>query len=137
MPATDRERDLHALRNLIEEAFTILDTIELPQGRANRAAKLLSSALSLTDDLIANPPAMLLGKLGGMKTAERGLEYFARIAAMRKKRSGGRPKAPPSPVQNEGSTNVGIPNWLPASGFSGVVVAGRILPVRSAGGDLL
>lgn len=94
MPATDRERDLHALRNLIDEAFTLLDTIELPQGRAKKAAKLLTSALSLTDDLIANPPAMSLGKLGGMKTAERGPEYFKRIAAMRKTKAGGRPKTP-------------------------------------------
>ena len=92
MPATDRERDLHALRNLIDEAHVLLDTIELPQGRAKKAAKLLTSALALTDDLIANPPAMSLGKLGGMKTAQRGPEYFKRIAAMRKTKAGGRPR---------------------------------------------
>lgn len=33
-----------------------------------------------------------IGKLGGQKTAERGPEYFRQIAAMRKTRSGGRPR---------------------------------------------
>lgn len=32
------------------------------------------------------------GRKGGSKTAERGPEYFRKIAAMRKTRSGGRPK---------------------------------------------
>jgi hypothetical protein len=39
--------------------------------------------------LIASP-AVLMGKLGGRKTAERGPEYFAEAAAMRKDRKGGR-----------------------------------------------
>ena len=93
MPATDRERDIHALRNLIDEAHAVISTIDLPQGRGKRAISLLESALTLTDDLIANPPAASLGKLGGMKTAERGSEYFKKIAAMRKRHGGGRPKA--------------------------------------------
>ena len=93
MPATDRELDLHALRNLIDEAHTVLSTIDLPQGRAKRAEKLLSAALALTDDFIAAPPAAVsLGQRGGLKTAERGTEYFKRIAGMRKTRSGGKPK---------------------------------------------
>jgi hypothetical protein len=41
--------------------------------------------------LIASP-AVLMGKLGGRKTAEKGPEYFAKIAAMRKNRKGGRPR---------------------------------------------
>lgn len=95
MPAKDRELDLNALRNLIDEAHVILTTIDLPQGRAKRAAQLLTSALALTDDLIANPTtAVTLGQRGGMKTAERGPAYFKRIAGMRKKRSGGRPRNP-------------------------------------------
>jgi hypothetical protein len=32
------------------------------------------------------------GQIGGKKTAERGSEYFRKIAAMRKTRAGGRPK---------------------------------------------
>jgi hypothetical protein len=93
MPVKDRERDLQALRNLIDEAHEVLTTIDLPQGRAKRAAQLLSSALALTDDLIAVPPAAVtLGQLGGRKTALRGSEYFRKIAAKRKTRGGGRPK---------------------------------------------
>lgn len=93
MPAKDRELDMHALRNLIEEAHTVIITVDLPQGRAKRAAKLLESALALTDDLIAVPPAAVtLGQRGGLKTAERGPAYFKRIAAMRKTKAGGRPK---------------------------------------------
>ena len=93
MPANDRERDLHALRNIIDEAHTVLTTIDLPQGRAKRAAQLLTSALALTDDLISQPaPAVTLGKLGGMKTAERGPAYFKKISEMRKTKAGGRPR---------------------------------------------
>ena len=94
MPASDRERDLHALRNLIDEAHTVLTTVGPTQGGAKRAAKLLDSALALTDDLIALPStAVSLGQRGGQKTAERGSEYFRQIAAKRKTRSGGRPKS--------------------------------------------
>src|ERR1700680_1053121 len=55
--------------------------------RAQRVPGLLHAAttgLSLT-------PASLLGSIGGRKTAERGPEYFKRIAGMRKTRAGGRP----------------------------------------------
>jgi hypothetical protein len=93
MPASDRERDLHALRNLIDEAHAVISTIDIPQGRGKRAIKLLDSALALTDDLIALPStAVSLGQRGGMKTAERGSEYFRKIAAKRKTHGGGRPK---------------------------------------------
>lgn len=94
MPASDRERDLHALRNLIDEAHVILTTIGTAKGGANAAAKILSSALALTDDLIALPStAVSLGQRGGLKTAERGSDYFRKIAAKRKTHAGGRPKA--------------------------------------------
>lgn len=93
MPVNDRERDLKALRNLIDEAQLVISTTELPQGRTSRAVKLLDSALALADDLIASPSsAIALGQRGGQKTAERGREYFKKIAAMRKTRAGGRPK---------------------------------------------
>jgi hypothetical protein len=93
MPVKDRERDLHALRNLIDEAHVVLTTIDLPQGRAKRAAQLLASALALNDDLIANPStAVTLGQRGGLKTAERGSDYFRKIAAKRKTHGGGRPR---------------------------------------------
>jgi hypothetical protein len=38
-----------------------------------------------------NPAAVALGKMGGDKTAERGSEYFRKIAAKRKTFAGGRP----------------------------------------------
>ena len=93
MPSTDRERDLHALRNLIDEAQAVITMADLPQDRTKRAVKLLSAALSLTDDLIALPStAVSLGQRGGQKTAERGSEYFRQIAAKRLNKAGGRPK---------------------------------------------
>jgi hypothetical protein len=93
MPANDRERDLQTLRNLIDEAQLVISTTNLPEARTKRAVKLLDSALALTDDLLAAPSsAVSLGQRGGQKTAERGPEYFKKIAGMRKTRSGGRPK---------------------------------------------
>lgn len=89
-----KKTDLHALRNLIHEAHKLLSTIELREGRSIRARELLRSAVALADDLLAVPPAAALGKKGGLKTAERGPEYFAKIAAMRKTRAGGRPSKP-------------------------------------------
>lgn len=87
--------DLHALRNLIDEALTLLD-IELPEGRGARAREVLKTALALNQDLIAEPPAKSqaseLGKLGGAKTAQRGADYFREIAAQRKTKAGGRPR---------------------------------------------
>jgi hypothetical protein len=93
MPVNDRERDMHALRNLIDEAHVLVSTADLPQGRGKRAEKILTAALAMVDDFIAQPPAAVtLGQRGGLKTAERGSEYFRKIAAKRKTKSGGRPK---------------------------------------------
>jgi len=96
MPANDRERDMQALRNLIDEAHSVITMSDLPHDRTKRATSLLTSALALADDLIANPPtaAESIGKLGGMKTAERGSKYFSEIAKKRKVKAGGRPKTP-------------------------------------------
>jgi hypothetical protein len=57
-------------------------------GRAERAIKRLQKAATT----LSMNPASLLGRIGGQKTAERGPEYFRKIAAMRKVRSGGRPR---------------------------------------------
>jgi hypothetical protein len=92
--------ELSALRNLISEAETLLATTKLPENRSKRALELLRAAVALTNDLLtAKPsrarksnPAVELGAKGGKKTAERGPEYFAAIAAMRKTKGGGRPK---------------------------------------------
>jgi len=77
---------------MIPEAEKILSTTKLPQGRAERASELLRAAISVADRLMTIEPAATLGRLGGMRTAERGPDYFRKIAAMRKNRAGGRPK---------------------------------------------
>jgi hypothetical protein len=93
MPAdNDRERDLHTLLNLIDEAQALVDSSGLPDDRSKRLREVLSSAVSLATDLIETSPAAQLGAKGGAKTAERGPEYFRKIAGMRKKRAGGRPR---------------------------------------------
>jgi hypothetical protein len=84
--------ELSALRNLILEAHAIIDTSKLPEGRTKRATEVLSAAIALVDDLLTNRPAAALGAKGGQKTAERGSDYFKKIAAMRKTNAGGRPK---------------------------------------------
>jgi hypothetical protein len=86
-----RRNDLRALRNMIAEAQHILETTELPEGRAKRAGELLASAVFLADHLLETSPAAALGKKGGKETAKRGPEYFRKIAAMRRERKGGRP----------------------------------------------
>ena len=84
--------DLRALRNMISEAETVLSTTKLPQGRAERARELLTASVALADELLKESPAAMLGAKGGKKTAERGPEYFRKIAGMRKKHGGGRPR---------------------------------------------
>ena len=84
--------DLEALRSMIAEAETILSTTTLPEGRAERARELLRACVALADELLKSSPAATLGAKGGKKTAERGPEYFRKIAGMRKNRAGGRPK---------------------------------------------
>jgi hypothetical protein len=61
---------LDAARMLIEEAIQ----------RTERLSRAVSMA------------AIKYGRKGGTKTAERGPDYFRRIAAMRKTRAGGRPR---------------------------------------------
>jgi hypothetical protein len=88
-----KRADLKALRGMIDEAHTILETTTLPQGRAERARELLGAAVKLADHLLTEKPAAVLGARGGKKTAQRGPDYFRKIAAMRKTHSGGRPKS--------------------------------------------
>lgn len=92
MAKPSSKTDLKALRNLISEAHLILDTTELPEGRSKRARELLGAAVKLTDELLAVRPAAALGQKGGKKTAERGPDYYRKIASMRRTRAGGRPR---------------------------------------------
>jgi hypothetical protein len=88
-----KNNDLKALRDMIGEAHDILRTVELPEERSQRASEVLSASLHLADHLLETPPAAALGAKGGSQTAKRGSDYFRKIAAMRKKRKGGRPKS--------------------------------------------
>ena len=93
MPVNDRERDLQALRNLIDEAHLILSTVGTAKGGANAAAKKLASALALTDDLLAHrPEPFRLDSVVDRRPQSVGLT-IKKIAAMRKTKAGGRPKS--------------------------------------------
>jgi hypothetical protein len=87
-----RRRDVKALRRLINQAYVVLATISDPHPSIASARESLNAALALSSDLLKRQPdAVALGSLGGKKTAERGPDYFRKLAAMRKERKGGRP----------------------------------------------
>jgi len=86
------QRDLKALKRLINQADLVLSTIPNPHPSIPSARESLNAALALAGNLANVNPAAALGAKGGTKTAERGPEYFARIAAMRTNRKGGRPR---------------------------------------------
>jgi hypothetical protein len=73
-----------AIRNLLLKAKQI-------DSRDERNP-IIEKALRRLDNLAKRIDPARFGKKGGMKTAERGPEYFKRIAAMRKTRGGGRPR---------------------------------------------
>lgn len=83
--------DLGALRKTISEVQRILATAGTYESKLDRAHELLKTAIDLADHLLEQSPAAALGRKGGQITAKRGSEYFRKIAAMRKKRKGGRP----------------------------------------------
>lgn len=87
----NNKQDLKALRRLISQAVLVVDTIPAHPS-VKRAKELLNAAGKLAEDLASVNPAVALGTRGGTKTAERGPEYFKRIAGMRKTRAGGRPR---------------------------------------------
>ena len=97
MAKPSTRRDLKALRNLINQADLSLALVPDSPSVAS-ARESLNAALALSKDLIgrfADPiktGAAALGFKGGSKTAERGPEYYAKIAAMRKTHKGGRPR---------------------------------------------
>jgi hypothetical protein len=90
-----KRSDVRALKNLVDQAYRIVSSDPMPSGGRESCVEMLDAARRLAKDLLASPatiPAATLGKLGGEKTAERGPAYFRKIAAMRKTRSGGRPR---------------------------------------------
>jgi hypothetical protein len=92
--------ELSALRSMIQQARDNLSEIELPEGRATRCKELLDAAFLLANDLVrsdlSGKAAAHIGARGGKITAkrmaEKDPEYYKRIAGMRKKRAGGRPR---------------------------------------------
>lgn len=97
MASPSTRRDLQALRRLINQADLSLALVPEHPSIAS-ARESLNAALALSRDLanrFADPlkvGAAAMGSKGGSKTAERGPEYYAQIAAMRKNRKGGRPR---------------------------------------------
>jgi hypothetical protein len=87
--------ELRSLQKLIRETDLILSTTPpLPENRTARCRELLSAALALADDLLAQakmPAAAMLGAKGGSVTAQKGSDYFRKLAARRKHHRGGRP----------------------------------------------
>jgi hypothetical protein len=88
--------ELSTLRSLILQAKHNLELLELEEPRVVRSRELLTAAVALTDDLLGVSPAAVIGAKGGKATAKRMAkkdpDYYKRIAGMRKKRAGGRPK---------------------------------------------
>lgn len=93
-----KHQDLAALKQLQLELERVLKAGPLPKTIEARTAELFRSIHALTDDLITRSvvaydrPAAMLGSRGGIKTAERGPEYYKKIAGMRKTKAGGRPR---------------------------------------------
>lgn len=80
-----------------EAAFEKLSrTLRLAQEAATleQSRSLIADAIQRTERLAraVTTAAVKRGRKGGLSTAERGPEYFRKIAAMRKTRAGGRPK---------------------------------------------
>lgn len=93
MASPSTRRDLKALYRIINQAHLALNTVPSPHPTIASVKESLQAALALSKDLATRQPdAVALGSKGGKKTAERGPEYFAKIAAMRKTRAGGRPR---------------------------------------------
>ena len=82
--------------DLILQAKHNLESLEMEEPRVIRSRELMDAAVALVEDVIATPAAAVIGARGGKATAKRMAkkdpDYYKRIAGMRKKRAGGRPK---------------------------------------------
>ena len=97
MATSTKDKDFKALQRMISQAELVLGTIPHPHPSIARCRELLSAAVALSKDLANRPPeAVALGAIGGKTTAQRMTakdpEYYAKIAAMRKTKAGGRPR---------------------------------------------
>jgi hypothetical protein len=83
------QKELAAIRALMSRAFNSADPQEWSMVVRNAMRR-----IDKVIERLQQEPAKI-GRKGGAKTAERGPEYFRQIAAMRKTKSGGRPKKSP------------------------------------------
>jgi hypothetical protein len=99
MASPNTRRDLKALRRLVNQADLVLATIPDPHPSIASARESLAAALALAKELATVSPAVALGAKGGNATKAANLsrdpDYYKNIAAMRKTRSGGRPRKAP------------------------------------------
>lgn len=58
-----------------------METTELPENRSERGLEPLSAALKLADHLLSESSAVILGKLGGKKIAERGAGLLPKVGS--------------------------------------------------------
>lgn len=91
-----KRSDFRTLKNLIDQAYLIASPDPVPKGGMKSLRENLDAARALVRVLLMRPDmesmASELGKRGGRETAKRGAEYYAGISALRKTKSGGRPK---------------------------------------------
>lgn len=80
------QAELGKICEFLREAVTA-STIEQSHATVREALKRAERLAESIGKLAAK-----LGQKGGQRTAERGPEYFRRIAAMRKTKGGGRPR---------------------------------------------
>ena len=79
---------------LRETDLTLSTTLPLPENRTARCRELLAAAIAIADDLLFQaklPAAAVLGAKGGSVTAQKGSDYFRKLASRRKHHRGGRP----------------------------------------------
>lgn len=93
-PPSPYPRMISAIRNLA----LLIKSSETYEARDALQEKIIRRLDSLSERL--KSAAEERGRKGGSKTAERGPDYFREIAAMRKTRSGGRPRKNPSEGPN-------------------------------------
>jgi len=86
-PPTKAQRELSAIRTSL---FRAVDSTSYDECR-EIVRKMIRRIELLTERLSKVP--VELGQKGGQQTARRGSEYFRQIAATRKTKAGGRPKA--------------------------------------------
>lgn len=100
--AIQREIKL-AYRNLKELRRTLGERPFIEKHRL--ACHGLADTLILQNQEIMNVlelgPGVILGQQGGLKTAQRGSDYFKHISGMRKTRAGGRPRKETQQSQHE------------------------------------